>query len=60
MKLSVMHWPVAFIPRDDPTAVHGRKAGFINIDLETSIVDTWQAMIALPKTKVCHASMRSY
>jgi L-glyceraldehyde reductase len=32
---------------------HPEKPGEVALDLETSLVDTWKAMIALPKSKVC-------
>ena len=50
----VIHWPVAFVPGRGLFPDHPSKKGYAEIDLETSLVETWKAMIALPKTKVCH------
>ena len=48
----VMHWPVAFVPAGRGSLP--KKEGCVDLDLETSVVDTWRAMIALPKARVCH------
>lgn len=31
---------------------HPTKEGYADIDLKTTLVDTWKAMIRLPKSKV--------
>lgn len=48
----VMHWPVAFVPGKGLSPPHPTKEGQVALDLNTSLVDTWKAMIALPKSKV--------
>jgi L-glyceraldehyde reductase len=50
-----MHWPVAFVADRGLFPAHPSKDDCIYIDPDTSVVDTWKAMIALPKTKVCRA-----
>ena len=47
-----MHWPVAFAPGKEltPPSPHDNK--YVELDLQTSLVDTWKAMVALPKSKV--------
>ena len=56
---SVVHWPVAFPPGlqgfepEDPN-----RPGWVVLDTEVTLVDTWKAMIALLNTgKVRHASI---
>ena len=50
---AVIHWPVAFQPGNGlfPPDPKDPK-NFVALDLETSLVDTWKALIALPKSKV--------
>jgi L-glyceraldehyde reductase len=52
LDLYLIHWPIAFAPGLGLLPPHPSKDGYIHIDPETSLVDTWKAMIALPKTKV--------
>lgn len=56
LDLYLIHWPVAFdsanphkelFPIDDEK-VNGKKS--VKLDKQTSLVDTWKAMIALKKT----------
>ena len=49
----VIHWPVAFQPGNGlfPPDPKDPK-NYVALDLETSLVDTWKALIALPKSKV--------
>ncbi|KAF5365999.1 hypothetical protein D9758_006691 [Tetrapyrgos nigripes] len=55
LDLYLMHWPVAFQPQtpgqnlmpEDPN-----NKSYVALDMDTSIVETWKAMIALPKSKV--------
>lgn len=47
--ITVIHWPVAFKPSKEMMPA---KDGFVELDLETSLLDTWNAMLKLPKTKV--------
>ncbi|PKI84236.1 D/L-glyceraldehyde reductase [Malassezia vespertilionis] len=48
LDLYLIHWPVAFEGELDDLLQE--KDGFAVLDLETSLVDTWRAMIALQKT----------
>ncbi|KAJ7198483.1 NADP-dependent oxidoreductase domain-containing protein, partial [Mycena pura] len=52
LDLYLIHWPVAFVPSSDLYPPHPTKAGEVALDLQTSLVDTWKAMLALPKSKV--------
>lgn len=48
LDLYLMHWPVAF---DAPSGeMKPQDHGTVKLDLQTSVVDTWKAMIALKKT----------
>lgn len=50
----VIHWPVAFAPGKGLNPKDPKNEGFAELDLETSLVDTWKVMINLQKTgKVC-------
>jgi len=49
---TVVHWPVAFPPGNGFVPPHPEKEGEAALDRETTLVDTWKAMIALPKSKV--------
>ncbi|PFH52195.1 hypothetical protein AMATHDRAFT_57557 [Amanita thiersii Skay4041] len=51
LDLYLIHWPVAFTPGNglwpkDPVTQR------VSLDTETSLVETWKAMIKLPKSKV--------
>lgn len=48
----VIHWPAAFAPGNGFNPPHPTKPNELAIDKETSLVDTWKAMIKLPKSKV--------
>lgn len=48
----MIHWPIGFPPGNGQNPPHPTIAGQIALDKETSIVETWKALIALPKTKV--------
>jgi len=52
LDLYLIHWPVAFTPGETLFPPHPTKESEISLDTETSLVDTWKAMIALPKSKV--------
>lgn len=53
-KCLVIHWPVAFKaspnPGKDLFPPHPTKKGWVEVDTETPLVETWQAMIELKKT----------
>ncbi|KAH9935165.1 Aldo/keto reductase [Epithele typhae] len=51
--LYLVHWPVAFPPVPFNTNLEpedSAKPGWVQLDLDTSLVDTWKAMIALKST----------
>lgn len=48
----VIHWPVSFVPGRGLFPVQADNSNEVELDLETSLVDTWKAMVALPKNKV--------
>jgi len=48
---SVVHWPVAFAPGSGLFPEDPERPGYLKFDLETTLVETWKAMIALPKSK---------
>ncbi|KAF6759988.1 NADP-dependent oxidoreductase domain-containing protein [Ephemerocybe angulata] len=52
LDLYLIHWPVAFPPGKGLFPPHPTKEGEVELDTKTSLVDTWKAMIALPKSKV--------
>lgn len=52
LDLYLIHWPVAFASERGLFPLQADKPGEVELDLETSLVDTWKAMIALPKSKV--------
>ncbi|KAF9262685.1 Aldo/keto reductase [Marasmius fiardii PR-910] len=52
LDLYLIHWPVAFKPGDEYFPLDPKKPGFVELDTVTSLVETWKAMIALPKSKV--------
>ncbi|KAF5366017.1 hypothetical protein D9758_006714 [Tetrapyrgos nigripes] len=52
LDLYLIHWPIAFPPGRGFYPPHPSKEGEVEIDAKTTLVDTWKAMLALPKTKV--------
>jgi L-glyceraldehyde reductase len=50
----VIHWPVSFPPGRGLFPLHPTNSDEVEIDDSVSLVDTWKAMIALPKSKVGH------
>ncbi|KAG5733812.1 Aldehyde reductase 1, partial [Termitomyces sp. T112] len=52
LDLYLVHWPIAFPPGNGLNPPHLTKAGELAIDTQTTLVETWKAMIALPKSKV--------
>lgn len=48
LDLYLMHWPVAFDA--PPGQMRAAEDGKVKLNLETSVVDTWKALIALKKT----------
>lgn len=49
---TVVHWPIAFAPGRGLFPSHPSIVGQIELDNDTTLVDTWKAMINLPKSKV--------
>ncbi|PPQ88054.1 hypothetical protein CVT26_000408, partial [Gymnopilus dilepis] len=47
-----IHWPIAFAPGRGLFPAHPTIPGQVEIDDKTTLVDTWKAMIQLPKSKV--------
>ncbi|KAF8307165.1 Aldo/keto reductase [Clavulina sp. PMI_390] len=52
LDLYLIHWTVAFVPGRGLFPQDPKRPGYVELDLETPLVDTWKAMIALPKSKV--------
>ncbi|KAM0325697.1 hypothetical protein ACHAQA_006997 [Verticillium albo-atrum] len=52
LDLYLMHWPAAFKKRGTEPVPVTADGSEVEIDSDVSIVDTWKAMIALPKSKV--------
>lgn len=52
LDLYLIHWPISFPPGNGLFPPHPTIEGEVAIDTETSLVDTWKAMLALPKSKV--------
>ena len=52
MKNAVIHWPVAFSNSTEPgkNFFPQSKEGWVDLDTETSLVETWKALIDLQKT----------
>ena len=46
----MIHWPVAFPPGGDFEPEDPERPDWVKLDLETSLVDTWKAVIELKKT----------
>ncbi|KAJ7099346.1 NADP-dependent oxidoreductase domain-containing protein [Mycena belliarum] len=60
LDLYLIHWPVAFAPGNGLYPPHATKKGEVDLDLETSLVDTWKAMLALPKSKVRNVGVSNF
>ncbi|KAJ7721462.1 NADP-dependent oxidoreductase domain-containing protein [Mycena metata] len=58
--LYLIHWPVAFVPGKGIYPPHPTKEGEVELDFEPSLVDTWKAMIALPKSKVKNVGVSNF
>lgn len=50
LDLYLVHWPVAFQPGGELIPPHPTKANEAHLDVKTTLVETWEAMIALKKT----------
>ncbi|KAM6502598.1 NADP-dependent oxidoreductase domain containing protein [Amanita muscaria] len=51
LDLYLIHWPVAFVSGGGLSPANAAKTGAA-LDTDVSLVDTWKAMTALPKSKV--------
>ncbi|CAK5281920.1 unnamed protein product [Mycena citricolor] len=60
LDLYLIHWPVAFQPGNGLYPPHPTIPGEVALDTETSLVDTWKAMIALPKSKVRNVGVSNF
>ncbi|KAH8994550.1 Aldo/keto reductase, partial [Lactarius akahatsu] len=50
LDLYLIHWPIPFVPGRGLLPERADKPGHVEIDTETSLVDTWKAMLALRST----------
>ena len=50
MRATVINWPIAFPPGGDFEPEDPERPGWVKLDLETSLTDTWKAMIKLLDT----------
>lgn len=50
--IAVIHWPTAFVPGNNFYPPSSSVMGEVELDTQTSLIDTWKAMINLPKIKV--------
>ncbi|KAF8161370.1 NADP-dependent oxidoreductase domain-containing protein [Crassisporium funariophilum] len=52
LDLYLIHWPIAFAPGHGLFPPHPTEKNQVELDKKTTLVDTWKAMIKLPKSKV--------
>ena len=50
LDLYLIHWPVPFVPGRGLSPTRASKPDEVEIDVDTSLVDTWKAMLALRNT----------
>lgn len=64
LDLYLIHWPVAFPLVGDVGATlfpkHAEKENEVALDTGVSLVDTWKAMIALPKSKAKNVGVSNF
>ncbi|KAF9012606.1 NADP-dependent oxidoreductase domain-containing protein [Cyathus striatus] len=60
LDLYLIHWPVAFPPGNGLFPSHPTKENEVALDTQTSLVDTWKAMIKLPKSKVRNIGVSNF
>jgi L-glyceraldehyde reductase len=61
LDLYLIHWPVAFEPGNGLNPKHPTKENQAHLDLKTTLVETWEAMVALKKTgKVRHIGVSNF
>ncbi|KZO92311.1 Aldo/keto reductase [Calocera viscosa TUFC12733] len=59
LDLYLIHWPFSFVPGKGLFPKTADESE-IELDLETSLVDTWKAMLALPKSKVRNVGVSNF
>lgn len=64
LDLYLIHWPVAFPLVGDVSGnlfpAHSEKADEVQLDNGVSLVDTWKALIALPKSKARNIGVSNF
>ncbi|KAL4263967.1 NADP-dependent oxidoreductase domain superfamily protein [Pleurotus pulmonarius] len=60
LDLYLIHWPVAFVHGQGTLQPKHPSKEEAYLDLEPSIVETWKAMIALPKSKVRNIGVSNF
>jgi L-glyceraldehyde reductase len=50
LDLFLTHWPATFVPGREMSPTHADKPDQVEIDPETSVLETWKAMLALLST----------
>ncbi|TFK22573.1 aldehyde reductase 1 [Coprinopsis marcescibilis] len=60
LDLYLIHWPVSFPPGRGLFPLNPKDSEEVDIDDSTSLVDTWKAMIKLPKTKVRNVGVSNF
>ncbi|KAJ8463727.1 hypothetical protein ONZ45_g17480 [Pleurotus djamor] len=60
LDLYLIHWPIAFVPGRGTLNPKNAAGDEVELDLEPSLVDTWKAMIALPKSKVRNIGVSNF
>ncbi|KAG2016016.1 aldo-keto reductase [Coprinopsis cinerea AmutBmut pab1-1] len=60
LDLYLIHWPVAFPPGRGLFPLDPKNPDYVEIDGTTSLVDTWKAMIQLPKTKARNVGVSNF
>lgn len=50
LDLYLIHWPVAFVRGREMSPLRAGKPDEVEVDTDTSVVDTWKAMLALRDT----------
>ncbi|KZT55716.1 Aldo/keto reductase [Calocera cornea HHB12733] len=60
LDLYLIHWPVAFVPGKGYFPKASEEDTEVELDLHTSLVDTWKAVLALPKSKVRNVGVSNF
>ncbi|KAI9465376.1 Aldo/keto reductase [Lactarius psammicola] len=59
LDLYLIHWPIPFVPGRELLPTRTDKPDQVEIDTETSLVDTWKAMLALRSTGKLEAIIKA-